>query len=96
MNVRPHVQMISIGTAVTVVCLCLGILMQLLGVPTTLWELTLDQDLSETASPEEFTILPSVPGPPSTDSGPRMEEIPKRFANRMFDLSVFRPPCPAT
>ena len=94
MNVRAHVQMASIGTAVAVACLCVGILMQLLGVPTMLWELTLDLDLSETASPEGFTVPPTVPSLFSIDSGPRVEDVPERFASRMFDQSVFRPPCP--
>jgi hypothetical protein len=93
MRVRSYVQMVSIGTAVAAACLCIGILMQLLGVPTTLWELTLDFDPGKTASPEGFTILSTVPGFFPTDLGPLVEEIPQRFARRMFDLSVFRPPC---
>ena len=96
MHVRPHIQMVGIGTAVAVACLCVGILMQLLGVPATLWELTLDLDPWETASSEGFTIVPTVPGLFPIDVGPRVEEIPKRFVSRMFDLSVFRPPCPIT
>jgi hypothetical protein len=88
--------MASIGTAVAVACLCVGIFMQLLGVPTTLWELALDLDPCETASPEGFTVLPTVPNLFSFDMGPRVEDVPKHFASRMFDQSVFRPPCPIT
>lgn len=92
MLVRPHLLTVGIGPAVAVACLCVGILMQLLGVPTTLWDLTLDLDPGETASPEGFTILSTVPGVFPGDSGPQVEDVPKRFASLMFDLSVFRPP----
>lgn len=95
MLVRPHVQMVGIGTVLAVACLCVGILMQLLGVPATLWNLTLDLDPGETASPEGFTILPTIPGLFPSNSGPRVEEVPKRFGDRMSDRSVFRPSCAA-
>ena len=66
--------------------------MPLLGVPATLWDLTLDLDPCEAASTEGLTILSTVPGVFPSDSGPWIEEVPKRFASLMFDLSVFRPP----
>lgn len=96
MQVRPHIQMVSIGTVMAVACLCVVILMQLLGIPTTLWEFTLDLDPGETASFEGFTILPTVPGLFPVDVGPRIKEVPILFLSRLFDLSIFRPPWPIT
>ncbi|MFO0700899.1 MAG: hypothetical protein U0236_16880 [Nitrospira sp.] len=81
----------GIGTLCLVVCLCLGVVVQMLGVPVTLLALLTSDSPSESLS-EDFSILPILLTPRSPNRSAFHVEFQRFIYLPIFLAAIFRPP----
>jgi hypothetical protein len=87
---RPaHVQLISI---LVYGLLCLAVVMQMLGTPTSLWTLDFDADLLEASLLEGFSLPPSQVVLSSVTISQLHLESTARNHFLLLDVTLFRPP----
>ena len=88
------------GSCTFVVCimlfLCVCVLVQMLGMPTTLFSLLNASDMLVEPTSEDFSLPPRVPGP-GTESQPLFYiELSPNVHRPIFITSVFHPPLSLT
>lgn len=73
-------------------CLCAWVLVQMLGMPLTFFDLTTSSDLAAGSTCQEFSVLPSVPEPRVSCRSVASANVQTFPPLLVFVTSVFHPP----
>ncbi len=78
---------------VIMVCLCLCIVMQVLGAPNTLWDTTMVEDAPETSIMMAVSLPSRGVHLDCRNASDQWADWSSRLSERLSDSALFRPPC---